>query len=373
MYVGISDRGKAKLARSSSVSSNESPSHAPNEVNKQPVKPASENKPNQSTQPKQEVPTANFFETLDWDRPATEQTKEVKMPTEDESNLLENTSDDEDDFASLRMGGVNGKSDNGNVQSNEQNNDFKPFEANFQDVPGTKSEPEVDFFNNTDNLASDVDLMHIEKTPSNVDILSGTADSSSADFDIMGGNTNSDTFDLFQAFSSNTKSQEPPPVTVTAPKNEFHAFDPFGGSNGMTGSEDNGMGKSSSFSTNPAAASSSGDLMGDWNSFVSTNSSPNISRNNSSSNLGAGGNIPYSGSGTFQQMGGAQMGGANIPRNNSGTFQGLQMGGNIPRNNSGSFQTKGGMGQGSGPAGTGATGKPADPFAEFGKFFALKE
>ncbi|XP_060594466.1 cyclin-G-associated kinase-like [Ruditapes philippinarum] len=369
---GISDRGKARLARSSSVSSNESPSHVPSETNKQPVNSTSDNKDNQSTQkPKQEVPTANFFETLDWDKQVSEQPKEVRMPTEDESNLLDNTSDDEDDFASLtqhRVSGVNGKSDIGNVQSSEQNKDFKPFEANFQDMPGNKSEPEVDFFNsnNGDSLANDIDLMHIEKPASNLDILSGTAGSSSADFDLIGGNTKSDIFDPFQAFSSNTKSQDAPPVTVTAPNNEFHAFDPFGVSNGMTGSENNdamGIGKSSSFSSKPAAESGSGDLMGDWNSFVSTNSSPNISRNNSSSNLGAGGNIPYSGSGTFQQMGGAS-----IPRNNSGTFQGLQMGGNIPRANSGSFQTKGGIGQGSNLAGTGTSGKPADPFAEFGAF-----
>ncbi|XP_045160118.2 cyclin-G-associated kinase-like [Mercenaria mercenaria] len=394
---GISEKGKARLARSSSVSSNESPSHVPNDKAKQPVNSVSDsrNTRNQSpvtvsqppaSQPKQEVPTANFFETLDWasngavseasNGAVNEPAKEVKIPTEDEFSLLQNTSDDEDDFAALtqqRVGGVNERkspypSDNGNVQSSEQNKDFKPFEANFQDQSGFKTEEDVDFFdmNNGDSLANDVNLIHIEKTPSNVDILSGTANSSSADIDMMDGSTKSDTFDPFQAFSSNTKSQEPPPVTVTAPKNEFHSFDPFGDSSGVKESQNDilGMDKSSSFSSKPGATDSSGDLMGDWNSFVSTNSSPNISRNSSYSNLGTGGNIPYSGSGTFQPMGG------NIPRNNSGTFLGgMQMGGNIPRSGSGTFQSKSGMGQGANPAGSGtSSGKPADPFAEFGSF-----
>lgn len=375
LHTGISERGKARLARSSSLSSNESPTHALSETNKQPVSTTKEEKstqnqaPKTTSQPKQEVPTANFFETLDWSatETASEQVNEVKIPTEAESSLLGNTSDDEDDFAALtqeRVGGGNDRksplpSDSGNVQFSEQRNDSKQFEARPENHMASKSE-DVDFFNmnSGNNLADNIDLMHIEKTPSNVDLLSGAA-GSSGEFDGKGSKKSGDTFDPFHAFSSNAKSQDPPPVTVTAPKNEFHAFDPFGASNGMKSSHDDilGMGSSSSLNKKSATADSSGDLMGDWNEFVST-TSPNISRNSSYSNLGAGGNIPYNSSGTFQPMGG------NIPRNNSGTFQGTQMGGNIPKTNSGTFQ---GMGQNTKPAGSGMSAGKIDPFAEFGE------
>lgn len=307
---------------------------------------------------------------------SSEPVKEMCIPNDDESNLLENTSDDDDDFAFLtqqRVGGVNDRKspmpdDSGNLQSSEQNTDFKPFEANFQDQGSTKTEEDADFFNmnSADTLAAPVDLMHIEKNPSNVDLLGGATNSGSA-VDMLGGNN--DSFDPFQAFSIDSKSQEPPPVKVKAPKKEDNTFDPFGASNEMSSSHENllGLGSSNSQNSKPRAANSSGDLMGDWNTFVSTNSSPNLSRNSSHSNLGAGANIPYNSSGNLQPMGGST---SNIPSSNSGTFQGIQMGGNIPRNNSGTFQPMGGISFGTKPAGSG-TGKPADPFAEFGKYMCL--
>lgn len=252
------------------------------------------------------------------------------------------------------------------MQSSEQNNQTQGFTANFGD---DKTE-DVDFFNmnSTDQLADGIDLMNVGKNPSNLDLLSGEGGADS-DIDMFGGDSGSkssdNTFDPFQSFG-NKQKQNAPPVTVTEPKNDFNSFDPFANFNGN--SSNGNVGSSQ-------ANDSGGDLMGDWSSFVTNaNSSPNISRNSSSSNLqGGGGGIPYSGSGTFQQMGS----GSNIPRNNSGsfqpmggmsrensgTFQGMQS--SIPRNNSGTFQSMGQNQQGFGAKGSAA--KPADPFADLGK------
>ncbi|KAL4236400.1 hypothetical protein ACF0H5_004785 [Mactra antiquata] len=383
---GISDRGKSRLARSSSVNSNDSPQHVPNDSNRPSNTDKRESQTPSQQKPKQEVPTANFFETLEWggnNSSGTSNGIEKEVPpvsllTEAESNLLDNTSDDEDDFASLtQQRGVGvGKSqpshsagdDLLNFQSggNQEN-----FEANFQDPGKPKQEETVDFFNmKHDNLDPNGDLMHMEKTPSNADLLSGAADFSSSDIGFT-STQNDNLFDPFQDLKSGgSKQNDPPPVKVTAPVNEFNAFDPFGDSTGLGANTNTTCGDSGNLGT----TGSSGDLMGDWNSYVSS-SSPNISRNNSYSNLGPGGNIPLSNSGTFQQSMGSGGniprnnsgtfqqpigGGGNIPRNNSGTFQGMQMGGNIPKNNSGTFQP---MGQ-TKPA----SSAKIDPFADFGAF-----
>lgn len=381
MFTGISERGRARLTRSSSQSSTDSPKHEPKHQPAPPTDPTSSNQ--KQTQSKPEVPTGSFFDTLDWSSPAESNTEpekpetEVKVPEESEFSLLGNTSEDEDDFSTLRETTAAGQqeqkqrdaADLFNVQSNDQSDHFGSFTADFSNTAETKTE-DVDFFNmnNTEKLAEDVDLMNLGKTPSNVDLLSGAGGS---DLDMLGGDTGSkpsnNTFDPFHSFGSQQK-QEAPPVTVTEPKNDFNTFDPFADFNGQSSND-----------SKPAKDESGGDLMGDWNAFMTNvSSSPSISRNSSSSNLlGGGGGIPQSNSGTFQSMGsGADlsrnssgtfqpMGG--MTRDSSGTFQGMQSGGSIPRNNSGTFQTMGGMGQNQGFGGTAAgSGKPADPFADLG-------
>ena len=283
----------------------------------------------------------------------------MRAPTETEVGLLGNTSDDEDDFASFGQQRVVGDITTNSIPVNQSTNsliDDIPVSEQSNGQTKAQTEPEVDFFNmnSANNLANDVDLMHIDKTPSNVDLLVGGKN----DDDFFAGNTtnkrnNDDAFDPFHSFDNKPK-QNIPPVKVTAAKSEFDSFDPFADMNGSAGQTEN------SGSKDP-----DGDLMGDWNDFMAPTSSPNISRNSSSSNLQAGG-MPTSGStGSFQQMG---MGG-NIPRNNSGTFQGMAGGGGMSRNNSGTFQTMGGQGGSTASFGKPpAPNKPSDPFADLGGF-----
>ncbi|KAH3730757.1 cyclin-G-associated kinase-like [Dreissena polymorpha] len=364
---GISDRGRARLNRSSSQSSNDSPQHQPTK----PQQKQTENQPvkvdNQS-KPKAEVPTGNFFDTLDWSgqstvtQASTDVTpQDTKAPTtEDAFSLLDNASDDDDNFASFGHQRVVGQPQKPPVVDFFNDNSSEQIENGFT----TKKEnhlDNVDFFNmnNSDSLANNIDLMHIEKNPSNVDLLVGGADVQDDDFfGISSSKKASDnSFDPFQAFNT-PQPKDVPQVNVSDPKREFNAFDPFSDSSSAKNDMNSGPG------------GIDGDLIGDWNTVISSNSSPNLSRNSSSSNLQGGqgsnsnlfagsGNIPQSAS--FQ--GGAMAG--NIPRNNSGTFQGMQMGGNIPM--SGSFPMMGGMGQtlGGKPAGP---AKPADPFAGLGGF-----
>ena len=373
-FTGISDRARSRLSRSASQSSNDSPQHEPKPPQSNSTNSIPANKP-PVQQPKQEVPTANFFETLDWagDEGTSGESEQppVKAPEESSFSLLENTSDDEDDFAALRgpspatVGQKPRQEDNVdlfNVQSNEQTNQSAGFTANFGDS-NTQPGGDADFFNmnSTDQLSDGVDLMNVGMVSSNLDLLSGEGDAD-ADFDMFGGdsgNKNSaNTFDPFQSFGEN-KQKPAPPVTVTKPKNDFNTFDPFDNFNGSNSNDTANLGNDK-----PQATDSGADLMGDWNSFVTNaNSSPNLSRNSSNSNLlGADvGGMSNSNSGSFQQMGG----GANIPRNNSGSFQPM---GGMSRDNSGTFQQPIGQTQQAfGPKGSAA--KPADLFAEFGKVF----
>ncbi|WAR23455.1 GAK-like protein [Mya arenaria] len=366
------------MADFGSQSSNDSPQHVPSEKPKQTVQsspqnqsrlsPSNQPKTQNQSKPRQEVPTANFFETLEWNNGGqdsanvnSEPVQETKVLTEAETGLLGSMSDDEEDFASFGQQRMGGSSTD--VRANKSASsliDVEPSEQNSDNAAPQSKTEDVDFFNmnSGDNLANNIDLMHIDKTPSNVDLLGGAE----VHDDIFGsgssGKKNENSFDPFQAFDNKPK-QNVPPVKVTAPEREFHAFDPFADLNG-TKEDSSSVGKSK------ATTDSSGDLMGDWNSFVSTSSSPNLSRNNSSSNLqGGSGNIPnVASSGSFQQMGM----GANIPRNNSGTFRGMQSGVGMSSNNSGTFQPMGGMGQAQGLGKPAGPSKPADPFADFGGF-----
>ena len=405
----MSERAKTRLNRSSSQSSNDSPQHIPNGDDRQA---AERNQQEQSTEPKSARPQApkqenkpvgqvgssNFFATLDWSQDAmqnggtpvtevTEPVQEIKLPTEAEESLLGNDSDDDDLFSSLRTSDHVTYTDLNSGEMGASGNLLSPkpvhvskSESNMFDEE-TKTEV-VDFFNmNNDsgvnNTAHNDDLLTMEKDPSNADLLSGTAnmnvqdDSKFNDMFASDGNT----FDPFQSFAAS--KQELPSVSVSQTKeqNQFNSFDPFSSSGAKSDSDFFGSGLSSGAQNNEPV--SGGDLMGSWDSHVTgLNSSPNISRNSSSSNIAGGsgsfqmgGNdIPRNNSGAFQQMGAAgtfQMGGANIPKTGSGTFQPMGGSSNMPRNSSGGFQGAGIMGQTQGMKNQG--GGKVDPFADFGK------
>ena len=407
----MSERAKTRLNRSSSQSSNDSPQHIPNGDDRQA---ADRNQQEQSTEPKPARPHAtkqenkpvgpvgssNFFATLDWSQDAmqnggtpvtevTEPVQEIKLPTEAEESLLGNDSDDDDMFSSLRTSDHVTNTDLNSGEMGASGNLLSPkpvhvskSESNMFDEE-TKTEV-VDFFNmNNDsgvnNKAHNDDLLTLEKDPSNADLLSGTAnmnvqdDSKFNDMFASDGNT----FDPFQSFAAS--KQELPSVNVSQTKeqNQFNSFDPFSSSGAKSDSDFFGSGLSSGVQNNEPATG--GDLMGSWDSHVTgLNSSPNISRNSSSSNIAGGsgsfqmgGNdIPRNNSGAFQQMGAAgtfQMGGANIPKTGSGTFQPMGGSSNMPRNSSGGFQGTSMMGQTQGPGMKNQGGGKVDPFADFGK------
>ena len=359
---------------------------------------------------------SSFFSTLDWSQDTTENgtgvsepVQEIKLPTEAEESLLGNTSDDDDDnFASLRTSDDVSKNEQNLGQLGSSSNFLttKPVhvsksESNMFDEE-TKTEVEdffhkkesktevVDFFNMNNETGvqqsvNNEDLLKLEKDPTNLDLLSGTANihiQSNREQKNLFSPT-SDTFDPFQAFAA--RKQEPPSVSVskTKEKNEFNSFDPFSSSGAKSDSDLFSSGLHSSAQTTTANEE---DLMGSWDTHVTGfSNSPNISRNSSSSNIagGTGGGLPPNNSGTFQMggtdiprnnsgafqaMGGGtfQMGGANIPKTGSGTFQPVGASSNVPRNNSGPFQTMGGMGQAQGFGMKSQAGGRADPFADLG-------
>ena len=341
---------------------------------------------------------SNFFDTLDWTAESTEngtsQTEpgqETRQPTEAEESLLGNTSDDDDGFSALRISedasrkekvlGRMGQS--GNLLTSKPVHISKSESNMFDEEKKTET---VDFFNmNTDSgvnkSVDNVDLLKIEKDPSNIDLLGGTANiqTDSDQKDLF--SSNNDTFDPFQAFTA--KKQEPPIVNISKPKreNEFNTFDPFSSSGAGTSDANFFTDLSSNTATTANTQSGDGgeDLMGSWDTHVSGgfSNSPNHSRNSSSSNItrSSGAGITHTGSATFQ------MGGNEIPRNNSGAFQPMgastfQMGGaNIPKTGSGTFQPMGSsssgtfqpMGQAQGFGMKGQAGGKADPFADLGR------
>ena len=417
IYIaGISERAKSRLHRSSSQSSNDSPKHIPNgeperatDTGQQEQTSQNQSKPQSQNQKQSETQSgafgkSNFFDTLDWSgseaqQNGTSQTsepvQEMKQPTEDEETLLGNTSDDDDGFAALRVSddGPRRNQVSGNVGQSGNHLTTKPVhisksESNMLDERKKKTET-VDFFNmNNDSgvnkSVDNVDLLKMEKDPSNLDLLSGTSNLQNDPDTKDMFSSNNDTFDPFQAFAA--KKQEPPAVSVTQPKkeDEFSTFDPFSSSGAGTSDANffNGFDSTTQSTENTQSSVGGGgeDLMGSWETHASGgfNNSPNISRNSSSSNIAGssgtgsfqmpGSDIPRNNSGAFQPMGGTtfQMGGANIPKTGSGTFQ---MGGaNIPKTGSGTFQPMGGMGQSQGGFGMqGQAAGKADPFAEFGE------
>lgn len=427
-FSGISERAKTRLQRSFSQSSNDSPKHIPNGESEQArdtdqQEQTSKNQSAPARQPNQKQKTetqsgkfgrSSFFDTLDWSEDSTanettnaEPVQEMKQPTEAEESLLGNTSDDDDGFAALRVSDnisttekvVDNKGPSSNLLSNKPVHISKS-ESNILDVE--KKSEDIDFLNiNNDTSVNrsvdNIDLMKMEKDPSNIDLLSGnaTVQSHSGPNDLF--ESSNDTFDPFQAFAA--KKQEPPTVNVSKPKteNKFNSFDPFSSSSGGTSDHDFFGGLSSDTQDKQNTQSADGeDLMGSWDTHVAGfNNSPDISRNSSSSNIAGGGggfpasssgtfqvggaDIPRNSSGAFQQMGSGtfQMGGSNLPKAGSGTFQpmGSSMGasGNMPRANSaGAFQSKQGMGQAQGFGLKGQAGGKMDPFADLGKKFFVR-
>ena len=401
--AGISEKAKTRLHRSSSQSSNDSPKHIPNGEPEREADTRQREQPsqNQSRPPqtaqnqKQQNETqsgmfgkSSFFDTLEWSgeqaengTSQTEPVQETRLPTEDEETLLGNTSDDDDGFAALRVS-ENGDNmgQSGNLLTTKPVHISKSESNMFDEEKKTET---VDFFNmNADSgvnkSVDNVDLLKMEKDPSNIDLLGGTTNfqTDAGPKDMF--SSNNDTFDPFQAFSA-TK-QDPPAVNVTQPKkeNEFNTFDPFSSSGAGTSDADffNGLSSNTQSTENTQSSAGGADLMGSWDTHVSGgfNGSPNHSRNSSSSNIAgsSGAGLPHTGSGTFQ------MPGSEIPRNNSGAFQPMgastfQMGGaSIPKTGSGTFQPMGGMGQAQGGFGVkGQAGGKVDPFADFGKMVFL--
>ena len=407
---GISERAKTRLQRSSSQSSNDSPKHIPNGETEQSPDTGRREKVNanqsekdqsRNQRPQREPHSVNvgrssFFDTLDWsqeEKANAEPVQETKQPTEAEETLLGNTSDDDDGFASLRNSDQGNKEEqntgnmgqSGNLLLNMKPVHISKSESNmFDEEKKTPKTEVIDFFNmNSDSgvnkSADNVDLLTMEKDPTNIELLSGTAavQSSADKKDLF--SSNNDTFDPFQAFAA--KKQEPPPASVSKPKvqNEFNSFDPFSSSSDAKSDSDHFGG------LNSQTADGGEDLMGSWDTHVAGfSNSPNLSRNSSSSNIAGSSGIHASNSGTFQ-MGGAdiprnsspfqpmgagtfQMGGANIPKTGSGTFQPMGASSNMPKNNSGTFQP---MGQAQGFGMKGQAGGKADPFADFGEGFLV--
>ncbi|KAK3612698.1 hypothetical protein CHS0354_042224, partial [Potamilus streckersoni] len=284
---------------------------------------------------------------------ASDKTPEAKPPGESEIGLLDDTSDAEDDFAALSAQRAqadnitDGKpeelilTDVGNIPTqiristpdffssvSQSGNSVYNQEADLLNIDGNSS-------TSVNNLAKNIDLLGFSSEPSNFDLLSSTTlNGTSASKKIS-----SDSFDPFANLDSASTAKTIQLSGASQPsKKSFNSFDPFQNDDNLLGFTEN---FARSESPNPQANMAK----------IGASSSPNISRNSSSTSLNAG----------------FQMGNGNIPRNNSGTFQTTNMsqglGGFGPtRGGSPAFgmSQMGGMGQ---PAGM-TSNKKSDPFAD---------
>ena len=423
-FVGLSERAKQRLTRSTSQSSSEtdSPKHMPKTPERRaPVENRNEQGRDKLSEYTDDRASKNvissakdFLGGLDWRNAAgNEEESMPKQPLDyEQGEGLLDGSDDEDDFVALSQERVRSESSN-NLDSDSRRNNASAtniFGEPIVNGSDTKQSDDVDLLNmggvqnaRSDNLASDVDLLNISE-PSHFDMLSGNSDVTS------GSNVNSSdgTFDPFAGLTGakpeNVQSSKP---EVKVNNAGFANFDPFGGSSsssntnntfdpfGGSGNQDNNTfdpfankGKSekkqndtfdpfggsktveNDFESFDPFAKKSGqskpqddgvNLLGSWTSNNITNSIPNP-------------NIPRNNSGS------------NLRQSHSASNLNPGMTSGIPRNNSGTFGM-GGMGQQQ-QAGIGASRsgnnspitigrqqgsagnqQKSDPFAEFGKMF----
>lgn len=350
----------------------------------------------------------SFFATLHWegqgsggqnsDAPTT-QPKSL-FDVETEQGLLDDASDDDEDFAVLSH------DRNKDEQKQKQVNGMSSMQADLLNIHSSPS-----------HVERDVDLLNINE-PSNVDLLGGS-DAGGAAFETFSnastvnksdtfdpfqnlgasgapstqttnhsqstadtfdpfqnlGSTassqaqvpDSNTFDPFQNFKSSSGStkEEHKPKASAAQKGGLGAFDPFGNTDT---SSSNTFDPFSQIQSEPTTKHKKKDeflafmesksdtsnddepnLMGNW-ATPTINLPGGTAQQKSATNL-----TKSSSASNFQQ----QYPGANIPRNNSGTFSNAGLGAQ--------YQKAGGHEAGFGSTGNIAPQQKADPFADLGK------
>ncbi|KAJ8305795.1 hypothetical protein KUTeg_016340 [Tegillarca granosa] len=385
---GVSEVAKRRLSRSASQSSNEydSPKHIPKTPEK--ISPKPERK---SPQPeKRDIPTQNggssaksFFDLLHWQNDQdNEQTSEKKSFADFESSekLLDDSNDEEDEFAMLSQERV--INTNGETQKQSEKTDF--FGIDSESEKQTENVDLLNLGNSKDgqgvsDLGDQIDLLQMGHEPSNFDMLSGKADFPSSDVHVNVTNSSSDSFDPFQELSQRSSKDKPAASSKTADKTSDKKsdvmFDPFGNKQGTTQGDDffNMMDNNQVQSSNISGSKSMNEdinLLGAWDSqsvLRQTNSTSNIPRENSSSSLSGG--MPRNNSGTFSTGFGMNMGAGqgNYGRSSPQTTNifNSNMGRSSPQSNILNQQQAGSSGFGSQTAG-GASSQIADPFADFG-------
>ncbi|XP_012944616.1 cyclin-G-associated kinase [Aplysia californica] len=281
---GVSERAKSRLSRASSFDT-ESPQHAPST----PVKGQDSRQSEQQRAAEQKKPAANgmssFFTTLEWqdDPSGTGVSEQNQQPTESQVGLLNDQSDDEDDFSSLSRTRTNGNDD---IPAGYGVLAGEPEERR----PAAQSPAEeVDLLNmntasttaKTDagvrETSEQIDFLNIGGDPSNVDLLSGHTTSKPAqpmasprEPDLL-GMSGSDTFDPFQQLSAERAPSPAKPdlMTSNTPAASNDTFDPF--QNFASSSNQ----PASSISTAQPSSKSGGNVEDDFFAFMEDQSAGN--------------------------------------------------------------------------------------------------
>ncbi|CAG5134697.1 unnamed protein product, partial [Candidula unifasciata] len=239
---GVSETAKSRLSRASSFDT-DSVRDSPSTPNRQPNQHQGQQ---QQKKDEPQIPSANgnaggndnFFSSLQWSNDTAEGSHHAE-PSESHLGLLNNDSDEDDNFAHLRQDASVSEVPAGyeavaDVSKRKDDSSADLFSSEFSSQDFTNKDDEVDLFNITsDKSYSDqVDLLNIGGDASNFDLLSRHDSSQKStgarEPDLLGMSAADDTFEPFQQFSAG------PAVTPTKPDlmtsldpSSGNTFDPF--------------------------------------------------------------------------------------------------------------------------------------------------
>lgn len=182
-----------------------------------------------------------FFSTLQWSDEAKERDQQAEPP-ELRVGLLNNDSDDEDDFGSIRAheqtGNVPaGYEAVGGISETKNSSTVDFFSEEFKSKNVESEKEVVDLLNidseKSNNVVDQIDLLNIGGDPSNFDLLSGhdtrpqSRVAGSHEPDLLEISSTDDTFDPFQQFTGGPGLTPKPDLMTSVAPSSDDSFDPF--------------------------------------------------------------------------------------------------------------------------------------------------
>ncbi|BFY99570.1 hypothetical protein BsWGS_02610 [Bradybaena similaris] len=242
---GVSETAKSRLSRASSFDT-DSIRDSPNTPNRQPNQGQQQQRkaePQMSSANGNSGENDNFFSSLQWSDDTGERSQNAE-PSESHLGLLNNDSDDDDNFANIRVdekfnevpAGYEAFSD---VSKTKDDSTFDLFSSEFRSQDVTNKSDEVDLLRITSEqpytVVDQMDLLNIGVDTSNFDLLSShdsnqksRASNSHNSPDLLGMSAADDTFEPFQQFSAGPAVTPTKPDLMTSldPSSDT-TFDPF--------------------------------------------------------------------------------------------------------------------------------------------------